>query len=310
MSRTTLAVLLQIAVSALLLAALARKVPFADAASALSRVRPGTLVTCVALALVAYWGRARRWALLLERSGVSITPLESYRLTLVGTFYGLATPGRVGELARIVHVGAPRSDTLPSVVWDRIVDVLLLELLCVPAFLWVPDWGGPLLLAYLGVVLVTAVGIALLASPPAARALARVIPPLARPLGRWSEHSGNLLARGMSPASILWGGFFYVFMYVVGWLVLRDLAPDVSARLLLGQPVIALLGNLPLAFGGLGLREHVSAALFEQFGAGAATGAAFSLLLFLVLTLAPALLGFVASSLMGGLRRAPQGDRR
>jgi uncharacterized membrane protein YbhN (UPF0104 family) len=309
-SRTTLAVLLQVAVSAVLLVALARKVPLADAASALARVRPGTIVTCVALALIGYWGRARRWALLLERSGVSITPLESYRLTLVGTFYGLATPGRVGELARIVHVGAPRSDTLPSVVWDRVVDVLILELLCVPAFLWVPHWGGPLLLAYLGVVLVTLAGIALLASPPAARALARAIPPLARPLGRWSQHSGNLLARGMSPRGILWGCFFYVFMYVVGWLVLRDLAPQVSARLILGQPLIALLGNLPVAFGGLGLREQVSATLFEQFGAGAATGAAYSLLIFTVLTLAPALLGFVASSLTGGLRRAPQGDRR
>jgi uncharacterized membrane protein YbhN (UPF0104 family) len=114
----------------------------------------------------------------------------------------------------------------------------------------------------------------------------------------------------MSPRGILWGCFFYVFMYVVGWLVLRDLAPQVSARLILGQPLIALLGNLPVAFGGLGLREQVSATLFEQFGAGAATGAAYSLLIFTVLTLAPALLGFVASSLTGGLRRAPQGDRR
>ncbi len=310
MSRPSLAILLQFAVSVLLLVALARKVQLAEAASALGRVRPGTFVACVVLALIGYWGRARRWALLLERSGVPITPLASYRLTLVGTFYGLATPGRIGEFARILHVGAPRSDTLPSVVWDRVVDVLLLELLCVPAFLWVPAWRGPLFFAYLGLVLGTVAGIALLASPPAAHALARAIPLLARPLGRWSAHSGGLLRRAFSGAGILWGCFFYVFMYAVGWLLLRDVAPHASARLVVGQPLIALLGNLPVALGGLGLREQVSAALFEQFGAGAATGAAYSLLIFTVLTLVPALLGFVASNLIGAHRSPSREDVR
>ena len=298
MSRVSAAVALQVTISVLLLVALARKVPVSDAVAALTRVQPATLAACVALALVGYWGRARRWALLLERSGVAISAATSYRLTLVGTFYGLATPGRVGEFARILHVGAPRVDTLPSVVWDRVADVLLLEILCIPAFALVPAWRGPLLWAYLALVAGTLLGIALLASPVVAGAMARWIPWLARPLGRWVELSGRMFRGGLNVSGMLWGCFFYVFMYAVGGLLLRDLAPEVSARLLVGLPVIPLLGNLPVALGGLGLREQVSAAVFGQFGAEAATGAAFSLLLFTTMTLVPALLGFVASSLL------------
>lgn len=302
------ALLLQLAVSLVLLVLLARKVPIAEAATALARLEPGTLALCVALALVAYWGRARRWAMLLQRSGVPLSALEAYRLTLVGTFYGLVTPGRVGEFARILHIGAPRSDTLPSVVWDRVVDVLLLEALCIPAFAMVPAWRGGLLAIYLALVAVTVAGIVLLSHPGAVRALIRVVPPLAPLLRRWSEHAPGLLQRGVSGAGILWGLFFYAFMYAIAGLLLRDLAPHASADLVVGQPVIALLGNLPIALGGLGLREQVSATLFEQYGAGAATGAVYSLLVFVVLTLLPALIGMLVSAASGG-RRAANGAR-
>lgn len=290
------AVLLQLAVSLVLLVLLARRVPIPEAAAALARLQPGTLALCLALALVAYWGRARRWAMLLRRSGVRLPAFEAYRLTLVGTFYGLVTPGRIGEFARILHIGVPRSDTLPSVVWDRVVDVLLLEALCIPAFVAVPAWRGGLLAIYLGLVVLTVAGIALLSRPGAVRALARVVPRLAHSLRRWSEHSPGLLQQGMSGTSILWGLFFYAFMYAIAGLLLKDLAPHASADLVVGQPVIALLGNLPIALGGLGLREQVSATLFEQYGAGAATGTAYSLLVFTVLTLLPALIGVLVSA--------------
>jgi uncharacterized membrane protein YbhN (UPF0104 family) len=305
-TRPGAALVIQLAVSLALLAMLARQVPLRDAAGALARLRPGTLVTCVALALVGYWGRARRWSLLLARCGVPMSTVTSYGLTLVGTFYGLVTPGRVGELARVLHVRAPRTATLAAAIWDRVADVLLLELLCIPAFVFVPAWRGALLGLYLVLVAATVTGAALLASPAAAAFAARLVPPLGPRLARWSGHSRELLHGGVSASSLLWGTFFYVFMYAVAWLLLRDIAPQASPLLMLGLPVIPLLGNLPVALGGLGLREQVSAAVFGQFGAGAVNGAVFSLMLFAVMTLLPGLLGFAATRL-SGLRR-PHAD--
>jgi hypothetical protein len=296
-TRAHAGLLLQLVVSVVLLALLVRRVPLHDAAAALRRVRPATLAGAVALSMVAYWGRARRWSILLARAGIAMRDGTSYCLTLLGTFYGMVTPGRVGEFARVMHVGGPRSQTLPSVVWDRLADVLLLEVMSLPAFVLVPAWRGPLLGVFAGLVAVTLAGALVLDQPAVARALARALPFAAGPLERWSRGASGVLFSRVFAASLGWGLFFYVFGYAAAWLLLRDLAPGFSPRLALAFPIIPLLGNLPIAFGGLGLREQVSAAAFGQFGAGAATGAVFSLLWFSTATLVPALVGLALAPL-------------
>jgi len=145
------------------------------------------------------------------------------------------------------------------------------------------------------VVVATLAALAMLANPTVYAAAARLLPDLTAPLERSAGHSRNLFAGGVSASSFLWGAFFYAFSFPAAWLLLRDLAPGASPRLLLGLPLLPLLGNLPIALGGLGLREQVSATLFERHGVGAANGAVFSLLWFLVVTLVPAVLGFVLS---------------
>ena len=297
------ATLAQLGVSVALLAVLVQQVPLGDVRDALARVRPESLVLALALALVGYIGRARRWTVMLARCGVPIGATESYRLTLLGTFYGLITPGRIGEFARAIHVRAPRSATFPSVVWDRVADVIILELLCLPAFVLVPAWRGTLLLCYLALLVFTACMLWTLASPFALRMATRLLPTFTAPLHRWGDHSEGLLQSGRSSASVLWGVFFYALTFPAAWVILRDVAPGVSLLLLLGLPLLPLLGNLPVALGGLGLREQVSAAVFHEFGAGAASGAAFSLVWFTVVTLLPGLIGLVWSALS---RRPPR----
>ena len=304
MTRSRWATLAQVAVSAVLLVVLVRQVPLEDLRESLLRVRPGTFVLAFALSLVAYLGRAQRWLRMLARAGVPISGVVSYRLTLLGTFYGLVTPGRVGEFARVLHLRAPRAAALSSVVWDRVADVLMLELLCVPAFVFVPDWRGPLLLAWVLLVVFTVGVLWVLSSPVAMRTATRLLPTLTAPLRDWSEISHGMLRSGVSGASALWGLFFYALTYPAAWLLLRDIAPGASPLLLLGLPLLPLLGNLPIALGGLGLREQVSAAVFEQFGAGAANGAAFSLAWFAVVTLLPGLLGLLWS--LAASRGAPR----
>lgn len=297
MKRRAAGMAIQFVISAALLALLTRKVPIADAIAAFARVKPLTLVLALALSLAGYWGRARRWTVLLKRAGLTMRTWQSYCLTLVGTFYGLFTPGRVGEFARVLHMDAPRSRTLPSVVWDRVADVVLLELMSVPAFVLVPAWRGTLLVVFAALAAFTVALIWMLSHPGLASAAARALPFAAKPLGQWAEGSAGMLGSSAFASSLMYGLVFYAFGYAGAWLLLRDLAPQASPLLMLGLPVIPLLGNLPIAFGGLGLREQVSAAIFGQFGAGAATGAAFSLLWFLTATLLPGLVGLALSLL-------------
>jgi uncharacterized membrane protein YbhN (UPF0104 family) len=300
---------LQIAVSIVLLALLARQVPLHEALDAARRVRPGTLAGALALSLVAYLGRSYRWAALLRHAGIPMGQAEAYRLTLVGTGYGLVTPGRVGEFARAAHVRGSRAGRAASVVWDRVADVLLLEVLALPAFLLVPAWRGPLLWIYLAMVAASVAFVVALDRPGIAHAVAARVPPLAGPLRRWAERATGTLATGAFARGIGAGLFFYAFSYGGAALLLRDLVPGAPPALLLSFPVIPLLGNLPIAFGGLGLREQVTRVMFEQLGAGAADGPVFSLIWFVVVTLVPGLLGLLTVATPWGRPHAPaRGD--
>ena len=289
--RFPLGTVLQLLISGVLLWLLARRIPLAESRAALERIRIGTVLMALALSLVGYVGRSTRWQRLLRRAGVRLGAVAAYRLTLLGILYGIVTPGRIGEFARILHLPVARSKTLASAIWDRVLDVLLLEAMSLPAFLWVPAWRGPLLWIYLAMVAVTIAGTVVLDRPGALAQLARWVPPLAAPLGRLADASGGTLRSAAFRAGLGGSLFFYLTTYAAAWLLLRDLAPLAPLALVLGFPVIPLLGNLPIAFGGLGLREQVSATVFAQLGAGAGVGPVFSLLWFVTATLLPGLIG-------------------
>jgi len=291
---------LRVLVSVGLMAFVCARLDWREALAAFGRVRPATLLLCTALALVGYWGRAVRWSALLRQGGVAISDAAAYRLTLVGIFYGLVTPGRVGELGRALHLDLPRVRTLPSVVWDRFADVLLLELLSIPAFVVFGIRSGPLLWVYLAVVALTALVMAALDSPRLIRALARRIPAAGEGLRAWQRGATGMLRSRAFARGLAAGLFFYALNFAGAVVLLDRLAPGHPPALALVFPVIILLGNLPLAFGGLGLREQVSALAFASLGASAAVGPVFSLLWFLVVTVIPALVGL-------GLAHTPWG---
>lgn len=295
MKRSHWTLILQLVISGVLLALLLRRIPLHESAEALSRVRPLSIAAAIALALIGYAGRSFRWSALLARAGVRIPGPRSYCITLVGICYGLVTPGRVGEFARILHLKLPRSQTLPSVIWDRLVDVLLLEVMSLPAFVFFDQWRGPLMWGYFALVLLTVLVVVFVDHPQSLAALGRWLKPLAGPISRWSASSSGTLGSSAFFAGLAGGLFFYLFSYAAAWMLLRDLAPNASPLLYLSLPIIPLLGNLPIAFGGLGLREHVSARVFGQLGLGVGVGPVFSLLWFATATLAPGLVGLLLS---------------
>ena len=285
--------ILQIAVSIALLALVFHRVDTEKLLASFTRLDPVTVAIAVVMGLTAHWGRTIRWLFLLRRAGVHIPPGVAYRLTLIGVGYGLVTPGRVGEFARILHLDLPKSRVMPSVVWDRVIDVLLLEALAIPAFVFIPDWRGVLLWIYLAVAAITLGGIAVLAHRVPAALVGRLVPRLETASAAWRDQSAGILTSRSFLGGLLGGMFFYALSFGSGILLLRNLVPGAGTALVLSLPVIPLLGNLPVAFAGLGLRENVAATIFGQLRATPALGAVFSLSWFAVMTLIPGLLGFL-----------------
>ena len=49
---------------------------------------------------------------------------SSLKIYLIGTFYGSVTPGRAGEVSRSFFMGDKKSKTIPTVVIDRVIDII------------------------------------------------------------------------------------------------------------------------------------------------------------------------------------------
>lgn len=85
-----------------------------------------------ALALVAHWGRAYRWKLMLQPIGYNPSVYKTLLAVLMGYTVNLVLP-RAGELARCGSLqkleGVPFEKSFGAVVAERLVDVLILLLL-------------------------------------------------------------------------------------------------------------------------------------------------------------------------------------
>jgi hypothetical protein len=65
-------------------------------------------------------------------------------------------------------------------------------------------------------------------------------------------------------------------------------------------PIVVLMGNIPITISGLGLRESIGSLCFVLLGESAANGFVFSLLLFIFITVIPAIFGYVII-MIGGI---------
>ena len=313
-----LSTLLKALVSLGLLALVFSRIDGGAAWAALRGLGPAALVPAILLAFVAYVPRAWRWQLLLRRFGIPLAGGSAYRLTLVGILYGLVTPGRIGELARVVHLPGTRARALPSVVWDRLSDVVLLEVTALPGLIAMGESARWLWWVYLAIVVATVAVLAMLGSRRLHAALRRV-----RFLARATAAFEGGAGIAVSPAfaqSLGAGLLFYAINFASAFVLLRALAPEAAVTAVLVFPVIILLGNLPIAFGGLGVREYFAGVALAPFAVAPDLGPVFSLTWFVVMTLLPGLAGLAAMHVTSRFAAAPppseplapnpQGDRR
>jgi len=242
--------------------------------------------------IIAYLIRSAKWNYLLACLNLKLSLPESLRLVLIGTFYGMMTPAKAGELARASYFKKNKAECFASVMWDKVTDVLLLAILSTLAVL---------LFANKAVVLITA---AITAAVLAAMLIAmneRVVNFFRKLLGIKQEHiSGYLEAmrlfarrKRVLAGAMAYGLAYYLFNAVVALIMLKALDPAAPAIFVLALPLIILLGNLPITFAGMGLRETVSVITIGALHGDPALAFSFSLMIFISMTLLPGLIGYV-----------------
>jgi uncharacterized membrane protein YbhN (UPF0104 family) len=262
------------------------RIPFSSLRMAFRNLELRSLLLALLSFLVWYGLRTYKWHRLMVAAG-NPRLRQSVRALFGGFALGLITPGRLGELGRCIFVRhAERAQVGLLTVYDRLLDF----------------WA-----------LMTSVGVSLflLASRPAAifglavwLALLPVVmsfPALVSHLAQWARKSRHLRGHFMDAAISMpdLPTPHFAMLAVAAMMaelasfffLLRAFFPTQFSTAIATYPYIALAGDLPVSFSGMGVREGAAALLLSSYAvpSGAAVDAA--LLWFVFAVLVPAAFG-------------------
>jgi uncharacterized protein (TIRG00374 family) len=300
-------------------------------ASILREVRWAPLMLSLVLFPGVVVTKAWRWRRLLSELGVPTPSLgRAMTLFLIGQFAGAATPGQSGDFVRAWYLrehGSALSTALFSILFDRLLDFLLLALVSLVGLVAILDVFPP---ALRPTILVSTLGsaAALIVVVPALMArrsrrwlldLARRLTPVAvhQRLGRWHALLDTLEVRPAAVLALLGAAIAATVVVMVRiWLLFRALDVVVPATLLVASAaLISILQTLPVSVAGVGVRDAVLVAALAPYGYSAERALALSAL-FLVLVIEQMLIGFLvtmrhplgASAVRASASAATRGD--
>jgi glycosyltransferase 2 family protein len=275
-----------------------------------SRVKLGELVTIwssanhlyLALGVLLAYGmmlaKIERWRRLLDNQHIPFSFRDAARAYFSTYYIGIVTPGRAGELLKILYVRKKTAATLGSgmvsVVLDRMLDILTLVGLAAFGLVLIPQFGLLDGLAYwiAGLTLAAVAGLFLLKKgmlQQLGTRIARVVTRLVRldeEPGGWTEFLQGF-ATQLKPPAILPASIYtlmsWAFLLLACYAIVFSLAIQVSFwYMAFAMAVAGLLSLLPVSIAGIGVRDTALVGIFGLVGIGVQSSLAYSLLYFLV----------------------------
>lgn len=252
------------------------------------------------LVFLMYLMKARKWQTLLNCIDIRIPILRSLEIILIGTFYGALTPGRTGEVSRAFYLDSEKSRSIPTVIMDRIIDVICLMILSILAIVFFfKDRNLIYLMTF--VMSLSIAGIVVITNEKAVSAFFNMF-------FKKQEHKENYIKtmreitknRKVLLTVFLLTLGYYLLNLIVYWIVIKSLSPALNNILTFSLPIIVVLGNFPISISGFGIREFVSVTIFNLLDENAAYGFSCPVILYILTSLSPALFGFLLT-----LRKRP-----
>lgn len=96
----------------------------------IAQVKPGLVAAALLFTFPYLFTKSLRWALLLKIQNYKFPKLKAYLAYFVGNFWGSFTPGRLGDMIRILYVyqqcNISRAQAASSTLIDRLMDIAML----------------------------------------------------------------------------------------------------------------------------------------------------------------------------------------
>ena len=298
--------LIGVAISAAFLAVTLRNVDLGKAADAIGRAAPAGLAAALLIVLVDLCLRALRWhVLLLNVEDATVRP--PYRLSFGYLTLGFAAnfvlPARLGDVARAVLAAdtfkAPRLSIFGTILIERVSDGLtflglaILSSLVVASASELRDLtvyavalaGGGMVAAIVGWLVITRT----------AFATTRVATAILGIVRRLSAGAGAFRHLRSAASFLLLTALLATTATLVAWAVLQAVGVGLSPiQAVLFLSGIALSLAIPAAPGAIGTYEFVGVAIITGLGYTPEQGLATILLMRIITTFPPALIGLVS----------------
>jgi uncharacterized protein (TIRG00374 family) len=318
MTRKRLFDLLKIVVSLALIAIILRSVDVNALWQVVRNANPWYLLAALAVLMLGVVVRAYRWQILVRDQGVNASLAELIALYFVGFLFNNLLPSGFGgdaikmyELSRRSQRGA---EAVSSVLVDRFMGLFALQAMGLIGLIF--SWG--LVPTEIVIVTVAVFGASLLAAwvvsyRPLWDALAGRVPLFNRLfsikavrslVSSLQSYSGAALARSLAV-----GVIFNLLLIASNVLIGAGLGAGVRlAYYFVFVPLTSLVLVLPISFAGLGVREGTYVFLFSQVGMSQELALSLSLLVYVLGTVAPGLVGGAIYLLRGarGYREVKQ----
>ncbi len=298
--------LVGVLISAVFLAVTLRNVDLGKAADAIGHAAPAWLAVALLIVLVDLCLRALRWyVLLLHVEADTVRP--PYRLAFGYLTLGFAAnfvlPARLGDVARAVLAAgtlkAPRLSIFGTVLIERVSDGLTFLGLAILSSLVVASASELRNLTVYAVALVVAglvaAAVGWLAITRSALASTRVAQAILGIVRRLSAGAGAFHHTGPSASFLALTALLATTATLVAWAVLQAVGVALNpVQTVLFLSGIALSLAIPAAPGAIGTYEFVGVAIITGLGYTPEQGLATILLMRILTTFPPALIGLVS----------------
>ena len=286
--RTILKIILTLSLLLLLLI----KIPIGDVVSVLLDANRLLLLISISFVPVAYIIKAVKWNILLKHVRIKMNFFTILKVILIGTFYGMLTPGRVGEIAKSHYLEHKKSITIPTILWDRLIDIFTLILLSFFSFLFLFSNNKILIELLLSLICLFVIIIFFINNPKIIAFFVKLVKlPEESKDGYLDTMRMMLNSKKVLFKVFIWSFCYYLIISILALIALKALDPSINMLLFFAVPLLILVGNLPITISGLGLRELVSVLCFTALGEEASIGFSFSILVFIITIAIPGIIG-------------------
>jgi len=283
--------IIKIVLTILLFAVLFVKINLFDVANIILSLKCIYLLGAFILLPILYSIRTIRWNIFLRFFGINLRFIKLFKIMIIGIFYGLITPGKVGELGRAYHVTEKKMITLPTIIMEKIIDIAtLIGLSLVTVLVYFPN-DTIMLLIIVSLIIVLVLGVFFLLNSKLIYKLVKILGIQDNECDKFTHHFRKMLGNySIMAKSFSLSFLYYIICYFICYFI--SLAAKFNPIVVITFPIIILMGNIPVTISGLGLRESVGSLLFTYLGEPPANGFVFAFLIFIVITVIPGIVGY------------------